>query len=256
MSGRIENFIGGALFQQLAVGHEQHPVAHFTGEAHFVGDHHHGHTAPGQFLHDFQNFAYHFGVQSGGGLVEEHDLGLHHQGPDDGHALLLTAGELDGVGVCPVTQAHAVQQGQGLLLGFLLVHAQHLHGSQGHVFNDGLVGKEVEVLEDHAHLLAVEVDIHLFGLAFLVDELLLGDVDAVEDDLAPGGDLQQVQAAKQGGLAGAGGADDHHHVALVDIHGDIIQGVEGAFIIVFLQVLDLDQLIVCRHGSFSFRSIQ
>ena len=63
MLGGVENLVGGALLQELAVGHEQDAVAHFTGEAHLVGDDHHGHAVPGQFLHDFQNFADHFGGQ-------------------------------------------------------------------------------------------------------------------------------------------------------------------------------------------------
>ena len=36
------------------------------------------------------------GVQGGGGLVKEHDLGLHGQGTDNGDALLLAAGQLVG----------------------------------------------------------------------------------------------------------------------------------------------------------------
>ena len=59
------------------------------------------------------------------------------------------------------------------------------------------MGEQVEVLEHHAHFLAVQVDIHLFYLAVFVDKLLLGDVDIMEKDLTVGGDLQQIQAAKQ-----------------------------------------------------------
>ncbi len=36
------------------------------------------------------------GVQGGGGFVEEDDFGVHGQGPGDGDALLLAAGEFGG----------------------------------------------------------------------------------------------------------------------------------------------------------------
>ena len=40
---------------------------------------------------------------------------------------------------------------------------------------------------------------------------------ALKGDGAGGGDLQQVQAPQEGGLAGAGGADDDHLFARVDV---------------------------------------
>ena len=74
--------------------------------------------------------------------------------------------------------------------------------------------------------------------------------------LTVGRDFQQVQTAQHGGFAGAGRADHHHHITPVDVYRYIIQRAQRAFIEMFLQVLDLDQFIVCRHGSFSFRSGQ
>ena len=221
-----------------------------------MGDHHHGHTAPGQLLHDLQNLAHHFRIQGRGGLVKEHDLRLHHHGPDNGDPLLLTAGQLNGIGVGPILQTHPLEQGQGLFRGGFLGLPQHLHGGQDHVVQNGLVGEQVKVLKHHAHFLPVQVDIHLFRFALLVDEGLFGNVDAVEQNLTVGGDLQQVQTPQQGGFAGAGGADDHHHVSFVDVNADIVQGLQCALVVVFFQVLDLDQLIVCRHGASSFQSVQ
>ena len=58
-----------------------------------------------------------------------------------------------------------------------------------------------------------------------------GDVHAVKDNGTAGGLLQQVQTAQEGGLAGAGGADDHHHVAPVDIHGNTVESLDGAVVI-------------------------
>ena len=69
------------------------------------------------------------------------------------------------------------------------------------------------MLEDHAHLPADQVDVHLG----------VGDLGAVEGDGALGGGLQQVQAPQEGGLAGAGGPDDDHLFLGVDVLGNVVQ---------------------------------
>ncbi len=208
-----------------------------------MGHHHHGHPLPGQGLHHLQHLPHHLRVQGAGGLVKEHHLRLHAEGPDDGHPLLLAAGKLDGVGVGAVPQANTVQKGQGLLLRLLLGHLLHLHGGKGHVLQDGQVGEQVEVLEHHPHLLAVVVDVHPPP----------GDVHPLEDDLPAAGLLQQVQGAEEGGLAGAGGPHDDHHVPFVDIHAHMVQGVYPA-VKGLDQVLHLDKVTVGRHGASSFQS--
>lgn len=105
------------------------------------------------------------------------------------------------------------------------------------------MGKQVEVLEHHAHLLTVLIDVHL----------LAGQVHTVEEDGAGGGLLQQVQAAEQRGLAGTGGADDGHHFTLVDIQIAAVQCVNGAVVVFLDQVLYGDENFTAyRHGAFSF----
>ena len=205
--------MGLVLLQDVAAVHEQDSGAHLPGKAHLVGDHHHGHALVGQLLHDLQHLAHHLGVQGGGGLIKEHDLGLHGQGPHNGDALLLAAGELVGIGVRLVLQIDPLQQGEGQRVGLLLPHELGLDRGQGDVLADGHVGEEVEVLEDHAHLAADGVDIHLG----------VGDDGAVKGDGALGGLLQQVEAAQEGGLSGAGGSDDDHLLPLADGLGDVIQ---------------------------------
>ena len=114
---------------------------------------------------------------------------------------------------------------------------------QGDVLQHGLVGKQVEVLEHHAHFLAVEVDVH--GL--------VRQVHAVEEDGTGGGLLQHVQAAPQGGFAGAGGADDGHHLALVDVQVTAVQRVDRAVVVLLDQLLYGDEdFTAYRHGAFSF----
>ena len=194
-----------------------------------MGHHHHGHAGLRQLLHDLQYLAHHLGVEGGGGLVEQHDLRLHGQRPDDGHALLLSAGQLGGPVVGTVGQAHALQEGHGLLLGLRPGLLLDLAGGHGQVVQHRLVGKQVEVLEHHAHLLAVQGQIHLFA----------GDVHAVEDDRAGRGLFQQVQASQECALAAAGRPDDGHHVALADVRGHAVQRLDIAAVVVFFQVMHL-----------------
>ena len=69
------------------------------------------------------------------------------------------------------------------------------------------------MLEDHAHLPPDGVNVHLG----------VGDDDAVEGDRAGGRLLQQVQTPQEGGLSGAGRADDHHFLPRGDVLVDVVQ---------------------------------
>ena len=109
-----------------------------------------------------------------------------------------------------------------------LAHQLSLHRGQGDVFADSHIGKEVEVLEHHAHLLADLVNLHLG----------VGDDRVFKGDSACSGGFQQVEAAQEGGLAGTGGADDHHLLPRGDVLGDVVQHqvvAEG-----FAQILNVD----------------
>ena len=112
------------------------------------------------------------------------------------------------------------------------------------------------MLEHHAHFLPVDVDVQLHLFPFGGNGVLFGDVHPVEEDAASGWLLQQVQAAQQGALARTGGADDHHHIPAVDVHGHIVQSLDGAVVIVFFHMLNLNQSISGHHGSFSFQNRQ
>ena len=63
----------------------------------------------GEVLHHLQHLTDQLGVQGRGRLVEEHELGVHRQGPGDRHPLLLAAGELGGVVVEAIPQPHPLQ---------------------------------------------------------------------------------------------------------------------------------------------------
>ena len=66
------------------------------------------------------------------------------------------------------------------------------------------------MLEHHAHLLPVGIDVHMAA----------GDLLALEENLTAFRLFQQIQAAQEGTLAAAGGADDGHHLALFNGFAD------------------------------------
>src|SRR5699024_9937418 len=110
-----------------------------------------------------------------------------------------------------------------------------------HVAERGEMREEVEALEDHA-------DAGALGGDLLAGELLpaavrqgVGPVPlhlAVDEDAPRAGLLELVDAAQQGGLAGAGGAHQHRHLAGVHREVAALQHVEVAEGLVDL--LDLD----------------
>ena len=64
---------------------------------------------------------------------------------------------------------------------------QQLDRCDGHIAKYGHVREQVEMLEHHSHLLAVEIDVG-FGV---------GDVHPVKQDTAAGRDFQQVEGTEQ-----------------------------------------------------------
>src|SRR5262249_35925986 len=93
-----EELRGGRVLHHAASVHEDHAVSYRPGEAHFMGDHEHGHTLPGERHHHVEHLADHLGIEGRGWLVEEHDLRPHGERAGDGYALLLAPRELRGVG--------------------------------------------------------------------------------------------------------------------------------------------------------------
>ena len=108
----------------------------------------------GEGDHGVEHFVDHFGVERAGGLVEEHDLGLHGEGAGDGDALLLTAGKLGGHFVRLGIHADLGEQLHGFGFCLRLGDFADAAGAEGHVIEDGLVREEVVGLENHADFCA------------------------------------------------------------------------------------------------------
>ena len=92
------------------------------------------------------------------------------------------------------------------------------------------------MLENHAHLLPVDINVHLgrLGHLALFDHVLLflgqvaGDLIALKVDFSAFRLFQQIQAPQEGALAAAGGADDGDDLALFNGLADAFQNVQLA----------------------------
>ena len=234
---------GGADFDDLAAVHEHDPVCHASGKAHLVRDHHHRHAGLCQLLHYLEHLTDHFRVQGGGRLVEEHDLGLHRQRSRDRHPLLLATRKLSRKFGGLLGDAHTLEQLHGACLRFGLFDLAHLYRGQGDVLQHGQVRKKVELLEDHAGLHADGLDV----------AHVVGQRDAVHNDLPALVFFEAVDRADKGGFARAGGPDDHHNLAAFDRQADIFERVEVAVPFVDLGGdNDVGILSVTCHSPYRF----
>ena len=157
------------------------------------------------------------GVQGGGRLVAQQDLGVAGQGTGDGDALLLAAGELGGIGIRLVGQIHDVQKLQRPLPRRLLGDARDLHG-KADVLEAGALHEQVKLLEDHADGAAPLPQ----GPGAEGHHVL-----AVDDHLARGGPLQQIDAAHQGGFARAGHTHDAVDIPVGNRQVHVVQSGKG-----------------------------
>ena len=184
----LKYILGRTFFNELTVSHEQHAVADLTGKAHLVGNDDHRHALVGKLLHNVENLADHFGVECTRRLVKEHNVRLHAQRAHDGDTLFLAAGELAGIRIGAVGKAYACEKLHSLGFRVLLAFSEKLHRRKGHISEQCHMRKEVEVLENHTHLLTVEIYI----------AARISYINAVKGYRAAGGHLKEIEASEEG----------------------------------------------------------
>jgi len=209
----LEELRGRVALDDFAGVHEDDRVGDRAREAHLVGDHDHGHALHGKVNHDLEHFGDHLRIERRGGLVEQHDLGVHAKRPGNSNPLLLAAGKLARPLVRLLWNAHPLEQVHGPLVRFGIGHIAHQLGRQHEIVDDPQMREEVEALEHHADLAAHGVDVFDFA----------GQLVAVDDNSPAVVFLQAVDAADHGRLAGPRGAADHDPLFSVDRQIDILE---------------------------------
>ena len=178
-----------------------------------------------------------FGVEGAGGLVVEHDFRLHGEGAGDGGALLLAAGEVRGVAVPHGREADLAEEGAAGFFGILARDAADEHRGEHGVLDEGAVGEEVELLENHADALAQGVEVFRNFRAGRCAGLAR-DGGACGRDGAGVEEFEAVDAAEHGALAAARGADDRDEVAFLEGKAHALQ--HGVVVVAFPEVRDGD----------------
>ena len=194
-----------------------------------------------QAAHDIEHLADHLRIERARRLVKQQHFRLHGQCPRDGHALLLSAGELGRPGVDIRRHADLRQVLHGDLLSLLAAALERRDLPGNAVVERGHVVEQVEALEHHANLRAVLDEVEVLGR----------DVLPVVEHLTGGRRLEQIDAAQHRALAGTGRADDAHDLALFHAEVDVAQ--DGVVAELLLQMYQLDH-IVC-HGSALLRDV-
>ena len=139
------------------------------------------------------------GVEGGGRLVEDEQLGIAHVGAGQRDFLPLAAGEVHAFGkALPEHLLVAFRQFCHYRIRQALRGGRLDHGHIGHLFDvaDGNVFPGLQL----------EADIVLKNDAYIVAQALqvvIPDINPVDEDAPPGGFVQAGEQFDQGGLAGA-----------------------------------------------------
>ncbi len=209
-TGSPSTWSGGPDSSTPPAVEEADPVRHLPGEAHLVGRHQDRDAAVGELADDREHLADQLRVQRGGDLVEQQQPRAHGERAGDRHALLLAAGEPVRVGVGEAGQPDPAQQLAGALVGLARPAPRappagraRRSAARSCAGTGCTPGRRSPSGAGPAAASAARV----------------GDVDAVQQDLAVVDLLQQVDAAQQGRLPRAGGADQRDDLVLGDGRG-------------------------------------
>jgi hypothetical protein len=197
------NRLRWAHLMDAAGVHEHDAVGHLAGEVHLVRDHQQRHALVGQRLHHPQHLADQLGVERE--VISSHSSTLGSIASARAMATRCCwppeswSGQASNFSARP-TRSSSCAQGLGLGAADLLHQARGQHDVAAH----GQVREQVEVLEDHAHVLAQRA--HGGGVAVLQRLAVHRQVPLLEH-------LQAVDAAQQRALARAALADDGDDLA-------------------------------------------
>jgi hypothetical protein len=140
--------------------------------------------------------------------------------------LLLATRQPRRVGVGLVGHVDLLELGHGPLSRLLGTDTEHGHEALHHVADDRHVREQIELLKDHAHLLAQLRELalrvtHAFALRVLTGGL--ADELSLEFNATRGRQFHEVQAAQEGALAGTAGPQDGDAIPGLDVEVDSLE---------------------------------
>src|SRR6266700_208849 len=221
-------------FDQYALLQMQRDIG-ALGDNGIVRDHQHGLLI---FLHQaedkFHDLVRGFAVQIAGRLVAKQERWIGDDGPRNGYALLLSAGQLPWIMVDAVGQPHHTQRSFHVLapLRFGKTGEQQ---RQFHVLKGRKHGNKVIHLEDKAHV--ARTPLGEFAARHV------RDLVACHRNVSRRRNIQPAQQVQQRGLAGTARPHEGHELALFHVQVQRLQHVNllAATRICFAQPSGLDQ---------------
>ena len=98
------------------------------------------------------------------------------------------------------------------------------------------------MLEHHAHLLPMQIDVALG----------VGDIHTLKEYGSVRGMFQKIQAPQEGGFSAAGGTDHNDDLALADLVGDAVEGLDRSVAEMLFQILYGNQYVSGHWNEASF----
>src|SRR5690625_742099 len=219
-----EQLVRRALLFDTALVQKNHVARYVPGKSHLVRDNDHGTAFLRKLPHHPQDLPDQFRIEGGGGLVEQHNIRFHGERTGNGGPLLLPAGKLGWIGIRLLGDTDLLQKLHCLAAGFALGLAEDVNWRFDDVLQNRHMSPEIEGLEDHAEAGPDAVDLAPVrgthpaqAVLFHLQQL------AAQMDAAGIRNLEQVDAAQQGRLAGAACADQGDDIALVCGKGYTLQ---------------------------------
>ena len=209
---------GSSLLEDHSGVEEAHPIRHVPREPHLVRRDQHRHALARQLANHRQHLGDELRVERARHLVEEHEARLHGERAHDGDALLLTAREPVGVLTALVGKPEPAQELVRPRVRVRPGEPARLARPERDVVEHGHVREEVERLEDDP-----DTAPHVVHVDAGCRDLLAANQDS------PGVDrLEQVDAAQERRLAGAGRADQADDLVLGEREVDPAEDLELA----------------------------
>ena len=194
----------------------------------------------GKILHNLQHFTYHLRIQRRCRFIKQHHFRFHAEGSHDSDSLLLSAGKLTGIRMRPIRQTYALQKSHSLFFRLFFRKIQQFLRADSHILQNIHMREQIKVLEHHAHLLTMMVNVHF----------LLGNIHIMKPYMSCIRNFQHIQASKKCTLSRTGRADDHDHFTFMNIQVDSFQNTFS--VKAFADTLCTDRHIIVHSASASF----